>query len=92
MTNHSAFLSYVQNYVKDNPDVSPYVSDHVARGLNSYLLDVMERATDMEVALSACIAQRFKGRNDFILSKLKKWNGRSALQWDGTIEMMEKLT
>jgi hypothetical protein len=89
MKDHSAFLSYVQGYVKEHPDVSAYVSDHVAQGVNASRLDVMERAADMEVALTVAIANRYKGRDELILSKLKKWKDRSAIRWDDTISMLE---
>jgi hypothetical protein len=89
MKDHIAFLNYVQDYVKENPEVSAYVSDHVARGIEASRIDVMERAADMEVALTVAIANRYKGRDELILSKLKKWNDRSAIRWDDTIRMLE---
>ena len=87
---HMAFMQQVQAYVEKYPEVGAYVSDFVARGIESSRIDVLHRAADMEVALSVAIAKRWPGREELILSKLKKWNGRSAVPWDDTIAMLEK--
>ena len=92
MTDHTQFLSHVREYVTKNPDVAAFISDHVAFGINESRKQTLERAADMEVALSVAIAARYKGRDNLILSKLEKWNGRSALRWDDTIEMLKGST
>lgn len=79
------FLALVRDYIKSDPEAAAYVSDHVAHGLNASRQEAMERAADMEVALSVMIAQRYKGRETLVLQKLRKWNGKSALRWDDTI-------
>lgn len=79
------FLTMVEGYIKSDPEAAAYVSDYVARGLNASRKEAMERAADMEVALSVMIAQRYKGRETLVLDKLRKWNGRSALRWDDVI-------
>lgn len=86
---HHQFLQYVKGYITDNPEVSAYVSDYVAAGIDASRRSALERAADMEVALSVMIAKRFNGRENLVLSKLKKWNGASALRWDDTIDMLE---
>lgn len=79
------FLELVENYIKRDPEAAAYVSDYVAKGLNASRKEVLERAADMEVALSVMIAQRYKGRETLVLGKLRKWNGKSALRWDDAI-------
>lgn len=79
------FLSMVRDYIKSDPEAAAYVADHVAHGLNASRKEALERAADMEVALSVMIAQRYKGRETLVLEKLRKWNGKSALRWDDTI-------
>ena len=86
---HQAFLRNVRAYIEANPDAAAYVSDYVARGIQASRMSVMERAADMEVALSVAIAKRWKGRESLILSKLKKWNGKSSLPWDDEIKALE---
>jgi hypothetical protein len=86
---HMAFLQQVQAYIEKYPDVGAYVSDFVARGIEASRLDALHRAADMEVALSVAIAKRWPGREGLILSKLKKWNGRSSVPWDDAIELLE---
>jgi hypothetical protein len=79
------FLTLVRDYIKSDPEAAAYVSDNVAAGLNESRKEAMERAADMEVALSVMIAQRYKGREALVLGKLRKWNGKSSLRWDETI-------
>lgn len=83
------FLSTVRDYIVKNPEVAAYIFDFVAEGLIESRREILERAADMEVALSVAISSRYKGRADLILSKLKKWRGRSSLVWDETIAMLE---
>ena len=35
--NHDDFLEYVKNYVSDHPDVAPFVTNYVAKGLKEAL-------------------------------------------------------
>jgi len=79
------FLSIVESYIKSDPEAAAYISNYIARGLNASRVEALERAADMEVALSVMIAQRYKGREASVLDKLRKWNGKSALRWDDTI-------
>ena len=85
------FLEIVRNYIGKDPEAAAYVSDSVAAGLNASRKQVLERAADMEVALSVMIAQRYKGREALVLSTLRKWNGHSALRWDDVIAQLEAL-
>jgi hypothetical protein len=89
MINHSVFLEYVHAYVKDYPEVAAYISNTVADGINESRREVLHRAADMEAALAVCIAARYKNRDALILSKLKQWEGKSAINWKSTIEMLE---
>jgi len=82
------FLAMIESYIRNDPEAAAYVSDYVAHGLNASRKEALERAADMEVALSVMIAQRYKGRNALVLEKLRKWNGKSALCWDDTINAL----
>lgn len=86
---HAQFLHYVQQYVTESPEVAAYINDHVAQGIENARKDAMFRAADMETALAVAIAKRYSGREELILQKLKKWNGKSALRWDDTIALLE---
>ena len=83
------FLALVREYIKSDPEAAAYVSDHVARGLNASRVDALERAADMEIALVVMLAKRYKGREELVLSKLRKWNGKSSVNWDSTIEQLD---
>lgn len=89
MRDHENFLCEVENYVKNHPEVSAYVSDAVARGVACRLKEVSERAADMEVALAVMVAKRYNKREVLVLDKLKKWKDKSSLRWDDTISMLE---
>lgn len=82
------FFAMVESFIKSDPEAAAYVSDYVAQGLNASRKDALERAADMEVALSVMIAQRYKGREALVLEKLRKWNGKSALRWDDVISTL----
>lgn len=86
---HTTFLLQVQNYVEKHPEVGAYISDFVARGIEASRNEALQRAADMEVALTVAIAKRWPGRETLILSKIKKWNGKSSVPWDDTISMLE---
>jgi len=86
---HRQFLLSVQQYVKDNPESAAYVSEFVANGIDASRRSALERAADMEVALCVAIAARYQSRDEIILSKLEKWNGKAALAWDGAIELLK---
>jgi hypothetical protein len=90
MNEHYEFYLYVQSYIEKNPECGAYVSDFVAKGIEKARKQANERAADMEVALSVALAKRFKNGNEVILSKLEKWNPRSSLKWDSTIELLRK--
>lgn len=90
MLKHASFLQQVQNYVKDNPEVAAHIATFVQAGIEASRRETLERAADMEVALAIAITKRYNMRDELILSKLTKWQGRSAINWDSTIEMLEK--
>lgn len=92
MSKHTEFLNYVANYVATNPDVAPLITQPIIDGVVESRKQILERAADMETALAVAIAQRYAQRDNLILSKLKKWTGRSAICWDDTIEMLEHKT
>lgn len=87
---HSRFLIGVQAYIEENPEAAGQISEYVTMGLQEAIKRDRERAADMEIALSVAIAQRWKNREDLIVSKLKKWVGKSSVPWESTIELLEK--
>jgi hypothetical protein len=36
----------------------------------------------MEVALSVLAAKRYKGADEIVKGKLRKWHGKTSLKWD----------
>ena len=90
MNEHYEFYLYIQSYIEKNPECGAYVSDFVAKGIEKAREQANERAADMEVALSVALAKKFKKGNEVILSKLEKWNSRSSLRWDDTIDLLKK--
>lgn len=89
MNEHYQFLEHVRLYVQAHPEAAAYVSDYVAKGLTASRQEALERAADMEVALVAAITKRLKNSDSLILSKLEKWNGKSAINWTSTIEKLK---
>ena len=90
MNEHIEFYTYVQSYIENNPECGAYVSDFVAKGIEKSRVEAMQRAADMEVALTVALAKKFKKPDELILSKLEKWQGKSALNWASTIDELRK--
>lgn len=78
----SIFLEGVRRYIERDPDAAAYVADFVQAGLRAKLNEAYERAADMEVALAVLATKRYKGADALVLSKLEKWEGKTALSWD----------
>lgn len=89
MKDHSKFLLSIQAYVKEYPEVAGNISDFVVKGISEARREDMERAADMEAALTVSMCKRFKQQDSIILAKLKKWKDKSAFEWSSTIEMLE---
>jgi hypothetical protein len=88
--NHSVFYSYVESYVSQNPECAANIATFVQRGISSALMNSQQRAADFECTTLMLLRKRFgKGEHDYVLDKIKKWNGKSSLQWDDQIKQME---
>lgn len=90
--NRDQFLALVAHYVETDPAAAAFIPNAVASGLDASRKQTLERAADMEVALSVALAKRYKGREALILSKLQKWRRAGALCWDETIKRLELQT
>ncbi len=76
------FFEYVRRYIEKDPEAAAHVADYVQAGLRAKLQQTMERAADMEVALSVLATKRYKGADALVRSKLQKWEGKTSLRWD----------
>lgn len=75
------FLQFVADYVAADPEAAPLVVQAASRGLHEALYETSRRAADMETALAVALAKRYKGADALIHDKLKKWEGKTALNW-----------
>ena len=50
-------------------------------GVSEAMREALQRAADMEIALAVAMAKRYKGADALIHDKLKKWEGKTALNW-----------
>ncbi len=78
--NRRVFLKAVQKYIEYDPGASAYVAACVQEGIKNAFESSEERAADMEVALFESI--HGGTGNELIKKKLKKWDGRTSLEWD----------
>ena len=88
--NDAEFLLYVTDYVTAHPEVGAHVSDYVAKGIMRSRMEALERAADFESALGLLLYKSDKHANKFILEKLLKWKGKTALRWDDQIERLDR--
>lgn len=86
---HQDFLLRIEKYVEEHPEVVPYISDYVSRGLRVALNIIQEKALDMECALVGALELKGANGKALLYKKLKKWNGRSHVDWSPTIARME---
>ena len=75
------FLRFVADYVAKDPEAAPLVVQAASHGLHEALCETSRRAADMETALAVALAKRYKGADALIHDKLKKWEGKTALNW-----------
>jgi hypothetical protein len=75
------FLHFVVDYVARDPEAAPLVVQAASHGLHEALRCLAQRAADMETALAVSLAKRHKGADALIHDTLKKWEGKTALNW-----------
>lgn len=83
--NREQFLALVAEYVANDPESAPYVTEAARKGVSDALATVTQRAADMEVALAIALAHRHKNKDRIIFDKLKKWEGYTAINWTGIL-------
>ena len=81
------FLHMVEKYIERDPECAPFVAQHAAIGLKNALSEAYERAADFEVVACVLAARRYPKRMELIKSKVEKWKGRTALNWDQFTEV-----
>lgn len=89
---HGAFLSGVQKYISDNPQVAPYVTEYIAHGIQDALKHSQEMAADMESALVGALCVKGKKGRELTLQKLQKWVGKSHMDakiWKNPIRRLQ---
>ena len=77
----SRFLQAVAEYVATDPESAPLVAQAASAGVSEALREALQHAADMETALAVAMAKRHKGADALIHDKLKKWEGKTALNW-----------
>lgn len=75
------FLSFVADYIRQDPEAAAYIAEAARQGVSAALSEANDRAADMETALAVALARRYKGADALIHDKLKKWDGRTSLNW-----------
>ena len=62
------------------------------RGLTKALAEARERAVDMEAALAVKMTKGYKYADLLVFDKLRKWQGKTSLQWDWLLKPPTKET
>lgn len=78
---HTPFYAAIEQYIRDNPEAAAHVADFVQAGLTQALDEARSRAADMEVALALSLNSQRSKLNEILLSKLRKWQGKTSLEW-----------
>ncbi len=91
MSNHIEFLLMVEEYVAKHPEVTPHVSDGVARGLNRAMDAARKRQSGLEIALSLAIDRSKRpGVEKLILHAIQALDGHAHLDWSEEIAKLKK--
>ncbi len=83
------FLHLVSSYIKQDPEAAAHVADYVQAGLREALQESRERAADMEVIVATLVERKYKGADELVLSKLKKWQGKTSCEWGWLVDRLE---
>ena len=75
------FLAFVREYVAEDPECAPMVTEFVRQGVSNALAEANLRAADMETALTVAMARRYKGADELIRDKLAAWEGKTSMNW-----------
>lgn len=96
---HHVFLNGVMDYVAENPEVAPYVTEFVAHGIEASRNQLLEQCRDIESALSQSLYRRFykskvkrlTKEDIFIIEKISKWRekNKNFIKWDWLFESLE---
>jgi len=82
------FLRYVREYVEKDPEVVPYITEHVQAGLKSALDKLHQQCSDMEAAL-VFVLMKFKNGEELAIEKIKKWKGKTYQNWESFLNEKE---
>lgn len=83
-------LTNIEWFVAKHPDKVSLMQEAIQRGIMTALVAHRDRAADMEVATSVLLMRHKRGYTyETVLSKLRKWQGKTALLWDSTIQELE---
>lgn len=89
---HEILLAQIRMELVTTPELAAHITNAMIAGLESSARSQRERAADMEtVAYMAMDSKLFKGNGTYITTLLKKWQSRSALNWDGVIEKLDNV-
>ena len=87
---HEILLAQIRMELVTTPELAAHITNAMIAGLEASARSQRERAADMEtVAYMAMDSKLFKGNGTYITTLLKKWQSRSALNWDGVIEKLD---
>lgn len=88
--NDILFYNYVGKYCSEFPDAIP----GMIQVLNQSIMDKIQKErnamADIEVALVAATAKRYKTIDKLLLDKLEKVKSSSCVNWESTIEELKK--
>jgi hypothetical protein len=81
-----AFLNKIATYVKERPDLAPYVTEFASKGLQEHIKELREQCSDIEAALSVTLMHRKKVPDEFVKERLGKWKDKAFFRWDWYLE------
>lgn len=87
---HLVLIEQIRTELHNTPELAAYIIEAMTIGLRESASLQRERAADMEVVASMALHTRlFKGKELLIAQKLRKWQNKSALNWDEAIQRLE---
>jgi hypothetical protein len=88
MMDREAFLSFVEEYIRNDPETAAHIGQRVQNGISRALREQKEKSSDMECALAVALERKSDRRIDLIRQKIQKWveKGMNSLNWDSYLE------
>lgn len=88
--NDTVFYEYVGDYCSKFPGVIPGLIRVLNQSIINKINEEREIRSEIEIALVAAVAKKFRNADKLLLDKLEKISKSSCINWESTIDELKK--